>query len=274
VELQEGVAGEAILGQMDFHPVEANLREMFRSLAECRERAEVKEAGGVWIANLSAAFQMFNAVFLSAPVSDEAELQARIAAGEQYMMARGLPWSLWICEEWLAGPVRRRCDKICARSGLQLASEMPGMAAERINRAERDLPGLEFRRVRNEQERRAFCGIGSVCFHVPHGWFEEIFDRRMKDRHNFEAWVGYLHGEPIATAATVTTGGVIGVYNVAVLPAYRHRGYAEAAMRHATAQAKDHTGLERVILQSTRQAVRMYELLGFSPVTRILVFTS
>jgi ribosomal protein S18 acetylase RimI-like enzyme len=259
---------------MDFHPVEANLREMFRCLADCRERAEVKEAQGVWIANLSAAFQMFNAVFLSAPVLDETEFQTRIAVGAQFMMARGLPWSLWVCEEWLAAPMRKRCAKICERSGLQLASEMPGMVAERIPRPERRLPGLDFRRVMNEHERLAFCSIGSVCFHVPPGWFDEIFDRRMKDRQNFEAWVGYLNGEPIATAATVTTAGVIGLYNVAVLPGYRHYGYAEAVMRHAAAQVQERTGLERVILQSTRQAIRMYERLGFSPVTRILVFTS
>jgi ribosomal protein S18 acetylase RimI-like enzyme len=263
-----------ILNIVDFHPVEANLREMFRSLADCRERAEVKETNGLWIASLAAAFQMFNAVFLCAPVAEEEEFQTRIATGAQFMMARGLPWSLWICEEWLAPHVRKRCAKICANSGLQLASEMPGMGTERLLRPERRLPTLEFRRVNNEQERRAFCALGSVCFHVPPGWFEEIFDRRMKDRRDFEAWIGYLNGEPIASAATVTTGGVIGVYNVAVLPAHRGRGYAETAMRYAVAQAHERTGLERVILQSTRQAIRMYERLGFSPFTRILVFTS
>ncbi len=203
---------------MDFRPVETNLREMFRSLAAGRERAEVRELDGVWIANLSAAFQMFNAVFLSAPVTGEEEFHARIAAGAQFMMARGLPWSFWICEEWLAAPVRKRCAKICERSGLQLASEMPGMVIERMHAPDRRLPNLSFRCVTNEQERRAFCSVGSVCFHVPPGWFDEIFDRRMKDRQDFQAWVGYLNGEPIATAATVTTAGVIGLYNVAVLP--------------------------------------------------------
>ncbi len=265
---------KAILDEVDFHPVEANLREMFRSLAACRERAEVKEANGVWIASLAASFQMFNAVFLSAPVVDEQEFQTRIAVGAQFMLARGLPWSLWICDEWLAAPVRKRCVKICARSGLQLASEMPGMGTERLQPPERRLPPLEFRPVTNEVERRAFCSIGSVCFHVPPGWFEEIFDRRMKDRREFEAWVGYLNGEPIASAATVMTGSVIGVYNVAVLPEFRGRGYAETIMRYAVAQAHEKTGLERVILQSTRQAIGMYERMGFSPFTHILVFTS
>jgi len=151
---------------------------------------------------------------------------------------------------------------------------MPGMVAERLRPAERYVPELEVRAVETERDRAAFCEIGSLCFHVPAGWFEEIFDRRMKERRGFQGWVGYLDGVAVATAATVTTAGVIGLYNVAVMPAYRGQGYAESTMRHAAAIAREKSGLDRVILQSTRQAIKMYERLGFSPVTRILVFTS
>ena len=150
------------------------------------------------------------------------------------------------------------------------------MITERLQRPERELPLLDIRRVNNEHERRAFCAIGSVCFHVPPGWFEEIFDRRMKDRQEFEAWVGYLpwrtgrdggHGHHRERHRALQCRGA------ARLP--RHTAMREAVMRHAAAQAhEERTGLDRVILQSTRQAIRMYERLGFSPVTRILVFTS
>jgi GNAT superfamily N-acetyltransferase len=269
-----GLQGRDTGQQMDFHPVEANLREMFRSLSVCRPGAEVREMNGLWIASLRAAFQMFNAVFLSLPVDDEPELLARLAHATQFMVARGLPWSFWICEDWLAAPLRKRVTKTCARNGLHLASEMPGMVTERLKPPTRELPSLDVRQVANERDRRAFCGIGSVCFRVPHGWFEEIFDFRMKDRGDFEAWVAYLNGEPIATAATVTTSGVIGIYNLAVLPGYQQRGYAETVMRHAALRASERYGLDRVVLQSTRQAIRLYERVGFSPVTRFLVFTS
>jgi ribosomal protein S18 acetylase RimI-like enzyme len=259
---------------MDFRHVEHNLRDMFRSLADARNGAEVRETGGVTVVCLGATFQMFNAVFLSSPVDTEAEFQTRIAVGAQFMAARGLPWSLWVCEDWLAATVRKRATRVCAGSGLQLASDMPGMAVERLKDPERTLPELEVVRVSGEAQRRAFCGIGSTCFHVPSDWFHEIFDARMEERKDFEGWVGYLHGEPVATAATVTSGGVIGLYNVAVMPEYRRRGYAEAVMRHAAGEARRKSGLDRVILQSTRQAIRMYERLGFAAVTRILVFTS
>jgi ribosomal protein S18 acetylase RimI-like enzyme len=259
---------------VDFHPVEQNLREMFRSLSGLRGGAEVRESDGVWIASLGAAFQMFNAVFLSAPVQTEAELQARISKGARFMTARGLPWSFWVCEDWLAPALRRKANRICERMGLHLASEMPGMVTERLRTATRKLPPVDVRRVDTEADRRAFCGIGSVCFRVPPGWFEEIFDYRMRERTDFEAFVAYVGGEPVATAATVISGGVVGVYNIAVLPAHQQRGYGEAIMRHAIVLARERSGLERIILQSTRQALRMYEQLGFSAVTRILVYAS
>ncbi len=254
--------------------MEQNLREMFRSLAVSRPSAEVREHAGVSIICLRAAFQMFNAVFLSSPVANEAELQERISIGAAFMEARGLPWSLWICEDWLGAQVRRNVARICRRSALVLAAEMPGMTIERVAPPSRLLPELIMRRVETERDRRPFCQIGSSCFHVPLGWFEEVFDHRMRERSGFAAWVGFLNDEPVATAATVVSGGVIGLYNVAVLPGFQRRGYAEFAMRHAISRAKEQCGLDRVILQSTRQAQRLYNGLGFSAVTRIMVFTS
>jgi ribosomal protein S18 acetylase RimI-like enzyme len=259
---------------MDFHPVERNLREMFRSVSAIRPSACLYESNGVWIACLGVAFQMFNTVFLCEPVESEAEFRQRIAIGARFMAARGLPWSLWLCEDWLAPSLRRKAVKICEQNGLRLASEMPGMVTERMKPPIRPLPSFELVRVSSENHRQHFCGIGSTCFRVPRGWFEEVFDHAMTRRPDFEAYIGYLLGEPIATAATVTANGVIGVYNVAVLPGHQQQGYGEAVMRHAVHVASERTGLDRVILQSTRQALRLYERIGFFSVTRILVFTS
>jgi ribosomal protein S18 acetylase RimI-like enzyme len=267
------VSGDTGLA-MDFHPVEENLREMFRSVSALRPSACVYESNGIWIACLGVAFQMFNTVFLCAHVETEAEFRQRIGAGARFMLARGLPWSFWLCEDWLAPALRRRAAKICEQSGLRLASEMPGMVTERMKSPTRPLPFFELTRVTSENHRRDFCGVGSSCFRVPRHWFEEVFDHAMIGRPDFEAYIGYLRGEPIATAATVTSNGVIGVYNVAVFPEYQHQGYGEAVMRRAVHLASERTGLDRVILQSTRQALRLYERIGFSAVTRILVFTS
>src|SRR6202034_1718231 len=90
----------------------------------------------------------------------------------------------------------------------------------------RRLPRMEMRRVDTGQTLNDFRAIGSSCFHVPPGWFSEVFDERVADRERFVCWVGYLDGTPIATAASVTSPGVaaqnvIGIYNVATVPEQR-----------------------------------------------------
>jgi GNAT superfamily N-acetyltransferase len=252
---------------MPFHPVEENLREMFRVLARERESGEICELPGVSIASLGSPFQMFNAAFLSGPVADEAELKRRIAVADVMMQSRGLPWAYWVCESWLPAGVRRRAARVFERHGMALSAELPGMVAEELRPAERPLPEMEVRRTEAEATLGAFHLIGSNCFRVPLPWFRDIFDH---DRPDFASYVGYAKGEPVASVATVTAAGVVGVYNVATAPAFRKRGYGEAVMRHALEQA----GAGASILQATKLGLSLYERMGYRAVTRFLVFTS
>lgn len=259
---------------MNFEPVEQNLRQSFRVLASHRTAGEVRETGGVTIASLSASFQMFNAAFLSSPVESEQELSRRVATASVHFASRGLEWSYWLCEGWLERRVRRRARAILARNGLRFASEMPGMVADMLLPPDRNPPLFEVRRLCDETTRLAFCDIGAVCFHVPLQWFREVFDAHCFRRSEFVAWIAYHRGEPVATAATVAANNVVGVYNVATLPAHRCRGFGEALVRFALERAREQTGIERTILQSTSYGLHLYERMGYSAVTKVLVFTS
>lgn len=259
---------------MDFEPVEQNLRQSFRVLASHRPAGEVRETGGVTIASLSASFQMFNAAFLSGPVQTEQELGSRVATASAYFTSRGLAWSYWLCEGWLERKVRRRSRAILGRNGLRLASEMPGMAADSLLPGHRKPPLFEVRPLCDDATRLAFCDIGAVCFHVPLQWFREVFDAHCVQRSQFVGWIAYHRGEPVTTAATVAANNVVGVYNVATLPAHRHQGFGEALVRFALERAREQTGIERTILQSTSYGLRLYERMGYSAVTKVSVFTS
>ena len=147
------------------------------------------------------------------------------------------------------------------------------MIAERILPPVRMLPRIEIRRVCDAATRDAFCEIGSVCFHVPISWFKEVFDgESVWER--FISYVGYADGEPVTTAAIVVGGGVLGVYNVATLPGHQKRGYGEAVMRHAMADARREWGIERAILQSTPAGLKLYQRMGFRTVARVAVYSS
>jgi ribosomal protein S18 acetylase RimI-like enzyme len=221
---------------------------------------------------------MFNAAFPNAPMETRAVLEERLLAAKGHFDSQALRWALWICEDYIATGVRRKLSGTCDTLGLRLSSEMPGMVAERIRQPSRKLPALDFRRVDSPKTLDDFRALGSVCFHVPIAWFSEVFDTGINENHPFVSWVGYREGEPVATAATVTANGVIGLYNIATSPDHRHRGYGEAITRHAIDAALGETGSRadstHVVLQSTSLGLRLYERMGFQPVTRILVYNS
>jgi ribosomal protein S18 acetylase RimI-like enzyme len=237
---------------VNFEVVAGNLRESFRAIAGSRGPGEIRELRGVSIAAAGVAFQMFNTAFLSTPVATEADLAQRIFLPSLHFDARGLEWSYWVCEDWLAPRLRKRSREIFENHGLRHSVDLPGMVAA---------------------TQEAFCALGSLCFHVPLSWFREVFDSpSVWER--FEAWVGYVDGEPVSTAATVLGAGAIGVYNVATVPERQRRGYGEAVMRHALEQARCLYGIECSILQSTPAGYRLYQRMGYRTVASVAVYAA
>jgi hypothetical protein len=260
-------------GFVDYTAVEENLRESFRALARHSRTGDIREYEGVSIASVGVAFQMFNAAFLSSPVKDEADLRRRLTQCSVHFSARELGWAFWVCGGWLPSNVRRRFRQIFRDHRMQLASELPGMVLERLPPPRRALPRLEIRRVAGGATRQDFCAVGSTCFGVPLPWFREVFANEAVFG-EFASWVGYADGEPVTSAAAVAAAGVVGFYNIGTMPGHQRRGYAEAIMRHAAEECRREYGIERTILQSTPQGLRLYERLGYRTVTEVTVFAS
>lgn len=258
---------------MAFETVADNLRESFRVIAASRAEGELRELRGVSIASSGVTFQMFNAAFLSGPIHGDAELTQRIMLPKVHFNARGLEWAFWVCEDWMTAATRRRSRVAFEKHGLRHSVDLPGMVAEELRPPTRPLPRLEVRRVTPGPSRDAFCSIGSLCFHVPLPWFLEVFESPAVWG-KFAAYVGYFDGEPVSTAAVVTGAGAAGVYNVATLPGRQRRGYGEAVMRYAVADARRTHGLSRTVLQSTPAGYRLYERMGFQTVTRVSVYST
>ena len=257
----------------EFRLVEANLRESFRVLLRGRATGELLNLDGIGIISLGVAFQMFNAAFISGPVKGAAELGQRLELARRHFAAAGRDWSFWVCEDWLDRPARRQLTRLCRSFGLRVASEVPGMIAEQLDPPRRQLPALRIRRVEHQQSLDDFTCIGAVCFNLPSQWYEEVFDASLPQR-PFIAWVAYENGCPVATAASVTADGVIGIYNVATAPGFRGRGIAEAITRHALTAALLESAGAPIVLQSSPMGVDLYYSLGFRAVTRILVYNS
>jgi ribosomal protein S18 acetylase RimI-like enzyme len=258
---------------LTFENVADNLRESFRVIAAARPTGELRELRGVSIASAGVSFQMFNAAFLAEPVRSEAELSQRIMIPTVHFNQRGLEWAYWVCDDLMQSSVRRRSRLTFEKHGLRHSVDLPGMVAERLLPPAMPLPVLDVRRVFRGGDRDAFCEIGSLCFHVPLAWFREVFDNdAVWER--FAGYVGYAGGEPVSTAAVVVGGGAIGVYNVATVPTQQRRGYGEAVMRFALAEARREHGIERTILQSTPAGFHLYERMGYRTVARVSVYST
>lgn len=258
---------------MDFLSVEENLRNSFRVLAACRQSGEVREFPGVSIASAGASFQMFNAAFLCSPVEDLDDMSRRTRLAEVHFGARGLPWSYWICEDWLKASLRGRVRRLMGKHDLRFVTLLPGMTANGLKPPCRALPQLEIRRVATTADCLAFCDVGAVCFNVPLSWFREVFEPAAVWRKPLAGFIGFVDGQPVSTAATVTAG-VIGVYNVATLPGHQRKGYGEAIMRYAIEQMRSESGVERSVLQATSQGLHLYERMGYRAVTAFGVYAS
>jgi ribosomal protein S18 acetylase RimI-like enzyme len=259
---------------MDFHSVEENLRQSFRVLAARRPRADIIELPGVSIASLGVDFQMFNAAYLSSPVQTHQEMEIRLQLARDHFQSRGIPWSFWICEDWLARAVLRRLPRTCEPFGLRLVAEMPGLVADALAPAKKPLPELDIRIVDSKPVLQDFQAIGSDCFHVPPAWFSQVFDEQFSNRESFACFVGYVGGTPVATAASVPSDSAIGIYNVATVAGYRERGYAEMITRHTIGKAIEAHGARQLVLQATWQGLSLYERMGFRAVARFSVFNS
>ena len=262
-----------ILRSVTFQNVADNLREWLRVIAGSRGAGELRELRGVSIASAGVTFQMFNAAFLSGPVANDAELTQRIMLPMVHFNARGLEWAYWVCEDFIHSPTRRRSRVAFEKHGLRHSVDLPGMVAEQVKPPMRPLPIIDVRRVCDGSTKEAFCAIGSVCFHVPLAWFREVFESESVWT-RFAAYVGYVNGEPVSTAAVVMGAEVAGVYNVATMPGHQRQGYGEAVMRHAISDARLEHGVGRTILQATPAGLRLYQRMGFRTVTRVAVYSS
>jgi ribosomal protein S18 acetylase RimI-like enzyme len=258
---------------VDFTAVAGNLSHSFRVIAAARAGGAVCELPGVSIASAGVAFQMFNAAFLSQPVESAEELERRVVQAGVYFGAHGREWAYWVCEGLMDARTRRTARRYFERHGLRHSVDLPGMVADGLQPPARPLPEMEIQRVTGEPLRMAFCGIGSVCFHVPLPWLLEVYDNEAVFR-DFACYVGFVDGEPVSTAAVVQGGGAMGVYNVATLPPHRRRGCGEAVMRHALEEAARQYGTRRVVLQSTPLGLRLYQRMGFRQVTSVAVYAS
>jgi len=261
--------------EQQVHAVAGNLLEALRFFGEARRDGEIQDLPGLSLIFCGLNYAAFNAALMAQPIDgDSRELSRLIDASAAQFEARGLRWTYWLCDDFLSATLRREAPRIFNERGLRHLTDAPGMYADRLLPAKRALPTLEIRSVSDEPTRAAFAEIMSTGFEIPHSVSTAIYGGPQAWLGAFRGYVGYASGKPVTTAATVTTGGVVGLYSVATLPQYRRRGFAEAIMRQVMQQIGRSAGIERTVLQATQSGLGLYEAMGYKTVTQFDVYIS
>ncbi|MEO7143868.1 MAG: GNAT family N-acetyltransferase [Bryobacteraceae bacterium] len=261
--------------EADFNVVERNLRCAMRFFGQASENGALREAPGVSLNFSGLNYSVFNSALLSAPVSAAGgDLQTRIGTAAAHFGSRGVRWSFWVCEDLLDRSIRRQAGKAFAAHRLHPFTEPPGMLAETIAPPTRRLPQIEFRRVTDPAGRLAFAHITCIAFEIPYHVAREVYEAERAWTGDYTGWIAYADGNPIATAATVIAGEAVGIYSVATLPPWRHKGYSEALLRSVLGEIRARTGLERTVLQSSKAGLQLYRKMGYRTVTTFTVYLS
>ena len=235
----------------------------------------IERRAGVQLITSGVSFSVFNIALIGDPVAEiEGEMDRRIQlAGAHYARQRH-EWSFWICEDFLGPKTARRLNRIFEKHGMECIADSPGMEAVDLPPVRRGLPRLSYRRVNDERTRRDFSQIVSVCFHIPPPIAKAVYEPADIWGGPLEVWLGYEGDFAVTSAALIEAAGVLGIYSVATLPAWRGRGLAEGIMRHAIEDRRLRGCCAPLVLQSSPSGLELYKRLGFKKTTRFFVYAT
>jgi ribosomal protein S18 acetylase RimI-like enzyme len=129
------------------------------------------------------------------------------------------------------------------------------------------VPGLEVRRVRTADELAAFARLSAANWDPPDANVLAFYLRTAAALLTPGApqwlYVGYLDGEPVATAEATVQDGAVGLFNISTRPALRGRGIGSTMTWQPLRDARA-AGCDLGVLQAAEAGVGMYRRLGFA----------
>jgi ribosomal protein S18 acetylase RimI-like enzyme len=206
----------------------------------------------------------FNFICRARFAPDEARPAAEAAVA--YFTDVGRPFSWWV------GPADRPAELGAALEaiGLERAESELAMAVplDRLDEALPPVPGLEIRRVGTTSELDQFARLSAGNWTPPdpdvltfyHRTAPVLLDRDCPQR----LYLGYLDGEPVATAEGALADRTVALFNIMTLPPFRGRGIGTRMTwrpLHDAAAA----GADLGVLQAADAGVGVYRRLGFRP---------
>ncbi len=224
----------------------------------------VIEEGGLVLVDSGLPCDTFN--FVCGARLERAVAPWRAAEAVVYFRDAGRPFSWWV------GPADRPRDlgDLLVAEGLAPAEGELAMAADLASLRVGDLSpgGLRIERVRTEDQLRDFARIVAANWTPPDPQVLRFYALAapvlLRPDAPLRFYVGYLGDVPVAASELTVAGGVVGLYSICTLAAYRRRGFGGALTLRPLLDAREE-GHSTGILQAAPGAVGIYTSIGFAP---------
>ncbi|MEO8449604.1 MAG: GNAT family N-acetyltransferase [Gemmatimonadota bacterium] len=197
---------------------------------------------------------------------DRSDAPERVREAVAYFRERRLPFSWWV------GPADQPGDLggLLVAAGLDPAETELAMVADlsELGSTGATVEGLRIERVDTERKLEAFAQLSAANWTPPDSMVLQFYELGkvplLSEDCPLRLYVGYCGDVPVGTAEATVGGGVVGLYNISTLAAYRRRGFGAALTLRALLDAREE-GARSAVLQAAPDGVGLYTRLGFRP---------
>ncbi|WP_017668039.1 GNAT family N-acetyltransferase [Sandarakinorhabdus sp. AAP62] len=210
----------------------------------------------------------FNMLTIDRPVGDLAALHETLREARQFEARCPHDAMLSICPEWLP----TGAEEVLTEHKMVFYMKMWGMCADSVLLPRRPAPPLDFRVAADRTTALDIGIINAAAYGIPP---EAMAVTGVIPDWSGQAYgiVGYDGDTAVTSTLSFITGDMIYIAMVATLPDLHGRGYAEAAMRRAIAEAQAAGGHRRIWLHATAAGRPVYKAMGFADGAELAIYT-
>lgn len=241
-----------------------NLAQAIRHRTSHVARGSLKEESGVWLFSIGqpSLNGHFNGLLPLDPQISPAEV---ISRGKEFFAALNVDHTVWIREH-----LDDELERVVQAEGYQIRQQpgSPGMFVQRPCDSITAPPEIEIRSVMTEADAQAFASVVSSAFDIPPDTGLAVFASvAALNSPAVRAFVIHQREKPVATAMTIVSGKVAGIYWVGTVAEARGQGLGELSTKLAT-NAGFELSAEVVILQASLAGEPIYRRIGYQTFTR------
>jgi ribosomal protein S18 acetylase RimI-like enzyme len=208
---------------------------------------------------------MFNSAQALGEDPDDQRARAWLLHAARFFTARARGFSVY-----LRGERDAALEQACVASGMLLGGSPPGM----LLAAKLDEPALPAgTRIEQVADARGLADLARVAGagFALHGMPEVVAQKIFADAERvlspeLSCYLAYVDDQPAATAISLLSHGIAGLYWIATQPELQRRGLGAAITRRASNEAFDR-GAAAVILQASTHGEPVYRRLGYQMIT-------